>query len=87
MAVSATACAHNSCGMRPRGVRRRCRHWAKWWVKCVRASSARLKGAWRLLQPLLAGDLRRETRTELATIKRLVEGAAQSTEQPMPSPS
>src|SRR5262249_27871967 len=36
----ATACAHNSCGMRPRGGRRLCRHCAKWWVKWVSASSA-----------------------------------------------
>jgi len=35
--------------------------------------SARLKGAWRLLQPLFASDLRKETRTELATIKRVIE--------------
>lgn len=35
--------------------------------------SARLKGLWRLLQPVLAGDLRKETRTELETMKRLLE--------------
>jgi uncharacterized protein YndB with AHSA1/START domain len=39
--------------------------------------SARLKGLWRLLQPVLAGDLRKETRTELETIRRLVEAAAE----------
>lgn len=38
--------------------------------------SARLKGIWRVLQPLLAGDLRKETRQELAAIKRLVEEEA-----------
>jgi carbon monoxide dehydrogenase subunit G len=38
--------------------------------------AARLKGIWRLLQPFLAGDLRKETRTELATIKLLLEAAA-----------
>ena len=35
--------------------------------------SVRLKGLWRLLQPLLAGDLRKETRQELDTMKRLLE--------------
>ena len=35
--------------------------------------TARLKGLWRLLQPLLSGDLRKETRSELATMKRLLE--------------
>ena len=35
--------------------------------------SARLKGLWRLLQPLLAGDLHKETRRELETIRRLME--------------
>jgi hypothetical protein len=39
--------------------------------------TARLKGLWRLLQPVLAGDLRKETRTEMETIRRLVEAAAQ----------
>ena len=44
--------------------------------------SARLKGLWRLLQPLLAGDLRRETHTELETIKRLMEAGAQEMGRP-----
>jgi len=37
---------------------------------------ARLKGIWRLMQPVLAGDLQKETRTELATIKLLLEAEA-----------
>src|SRR5262249_55924266 len=40
VAVSATARAHNPGGIRPRGVRRLCRHCAKCWVKWVSASSA-----------------------------------------------
>jgi len=40
--------------------------------------SARLKGLWRLLQPLLAGDLRKETRAELESIRRLLEEAPSS---------
>jgi uncharacterized protein YndB with AHSA1/START domain len=40
------------------------------------SGTARLKGIWRLLQPLLASDLRKETRTELATIKLLLEAQA-----------
>jgi carbon monoxide dehydrogenase subunit G len=38
--------------------------------------SARLKGVWRLLQPMLAGDLRKETRQELESVKRLIEQEA-----------
>ena len=49
--------------------------------------SARLKGPWRLLQPVLAGDLRKETRTELGTIKRLLEAGASSMGQPVASES
>ena len=45
---------------------------------------ARLKGIWRLLQPLLAGDLRRETRTELAMIKRLMEADVPAAGQGLP---
>jgi uncharacterized protein YndB with AHSA1/START domain len=37
------------------------------------SGTARLKGFWRLLQPLLAGELRKQTRTELATMKLLLE--------------
>lgn len=33
----------------------------------------RLKGLWRLMQPVLSRGLRRETRAELATMKRLLE--------------
>ena len=36
---------------------------------------ARLKGFARLIRPLLGGELRRETRAELATIKLLLEAA------------
>lgn len=36
--------------------------------------SARLKGGWRLMQPVMAGDLKRETEHELRMIKRLLEG-------------
>jgi hypothetical protein len=51
------------------------------------SGSARLKGAWRLLQPLLASDLRKETRVELETIKRLVEGMAEGLPRPLQSQS
>jgi carbon monoxide dehydrogenase subunit G len=45
-------------------------------------ASAHLKGLWRLLQPLLAGDLKKETRRELQTLKDLVEqGEARSNER------
>jgi carbon monoxide dehydrogenase subunit G len=37
---------------------------------------AQLKGIWRLMQPVLAGELRKETRIELSTIKLLLEAAA-----------
>jgi uncharacterized protein YndB with AHSA1/START domain len=37
---------------------------------------ARLKGLWRLLQPIVGGELRKETRAELATMKLLLEAAA-----------
>jgi hypothetical protein len=47
------------------------------------SGTARLKGIWRLLQPLLASDLRKETRTELATIKLLLEAQASVTSAPM----
>jgi uncharacterized protein YndB with AHSA1/START domain len=36
--------------------------------------TARLKGIWRLLQPMVAADLRKETKSELETAKRLLEG-------------
>ena len=35
-----------------------------------------LTGVWRLLTPLLAGMIKRETRKELATLKRLIESGA-----------
>ena len=35
----------------------------------------RLKGIWRLMQPMLARELRKETKTELATIKLLLEAS------------
>ncbi|HXH23074.1 MAG TPA: SRPBCC family protein [Dehalococcoidia bacterium] len=38
--------------------------------------SVNLKGLWKLLQPVLAGDLRKETRAELETIRRLLEAGA-----------
>lgn len=38
--------------------------------------SAQLKGLWRLLQPILAGDLRKESRQELETLKRLLDAGA-----------
>src|SRR5688572_16540999 len=37
---------------------------------------ARLKGIWRLLQPILSGELRKETRAEIATLRLLLEAAA-----------
>jgi uncharacterized protein YndB with AHSA1/START domain len=40
------------------------------------SGSVRLKGLWRLLQPLLAPDLRKETRTEMANLKALLEAGA-----------
>jgi carbon monoxide dehydrogenase subunit G len=42
------------------------------------SGSARLKGVWRLMQPVFGGDLRKETRTELATIKLLLEADGQA---------
>jgi uncharacterized protein YndB with AHSA1/START domain len=38
--------------------------------------NARLRGLWRLLQPIIAGELRKETGTELATMKLLLEASA-----------
>jgi carbon monoxide dehydrogenase subunit G len=38
--------------------------------------AGRLKGMWRLLQPMLVRELRKETQTELATIKLLLEASA-----------
>ena len=35
--------------------------------------TARLRGLWRLLEPILAGDVRKGVRHELAAIKRLTE--------------
>ena len=35
----------------------------------------RLKGGWRLMEPVLAGDMKRELRGELKTIKRIVEAS------------
>ena len=34
---------------------------------------AHLKGLWRLMEPVLAGDLRKESRTELENLRRLIE--------------
>ena len=34
---------------------------------------AQLKGGWRLLQPLLASDLRKESRVELENLRRVLE--------------
>jgi len=34
---------------------------------------ARLKGIWRLLQPMIASELRKETSAELETLRRLLE--------------
>lgn len=39
------------------------------------SGTAQLKGLWRLLQPLLESDIRKETNEELATMKRLLEAA------------
>jgi uncharacterized protein YndB with AHSA1/START domain len=49
------------------------------------SGDARLKGLWRLLQPLLAADLRKETRSELATIKQLLEAEVSVDQQASPS--
>jgi len=35
-----------------------------------------MKGPWRLLQPLLAGDLRKESRVELETLRRILENGS-----------
>jgi carbon monoxide dehydrogenase subunit G len=35
--------------------------------------TARLKGVWRLLQPMMASELRKETKAELETLRRLLE--------------
>lgn len=48
--------------------------------------SARLKGAWRLLRPLFASDLRREARNDLAALKRLVEAGTGQQARSTPSP-
>jgi hypothetical protein len=32
-----------------------------------------MKGVWRLLEPLLAGDLRKESRAELENLRRILE--------------
>ncbi len=42
----------------------------------------RLKGIWRLLQPVLAGDLRKEAQAELATLRRLLETGQPATTRP-----
>jgi carbon monoxide dehydrogenase subunit G len=45
------------------------------------SGSIRLKGLWRLLQPLMASDIKRETRGELESIRRnLASRAARSAE-------
>jgi hypothetical protein len=44
----------------------------------------RLHGLWKLLQPLLVGEIRRETAKELATFKGLVE-ARSAAAQPAPA--
>jgi hypothetical protein len=43
------------------------------------AGSANLRGAWRLLTPVLAGDIRRGVRHELEAIKKLTEVGARPT--------
>jgi uncharacterized protein YndB with AHSA1/START domain len=35
--------------------------------------AARLRGIWRLLQPMMASELRKETKAELETLRRLLE--------------
>ena len=40
------------------------------------SGAARLKGFWRLLQPMLARELRNETQAELASLKQLLEAPA-----------
>jgi hypothetical protein len=47
--------------------------------------AAHLKGFWCLLQPVLAGDLRKETLREMETIKRLLETVPAGMGQPMPA--
>jgi uncharacterized protein YndB with AHSA1/START domain len=39
-------------------------------------AAVRLKGFWRLMQPVMAGEMKSETRKELETIKRVLEGTA-----------
>jgi uncharacterized protein YndB with AHSA1/START domain len=50
----------------------------------VTRTEFRLHGLWKLAQPLLAGELRRETTAELAELKRLVE-ATMTASQPAPA--
>lgn len=38
--------------------------------------TARLKGVWRLMEPIFGSDLRKEAREELAAIKRMLEQSA-----------
>lgn len=45
-------------------------------TRLVLEGTFRLKGAWRLLQPLLASDLRKGARGEMETIKRQLEAPA-----------
>ena len=49
--------------------------------------AARLKRFWRLLQPVLAGDLRKETRAEMETMQRLLEAGPGGMGRPIPSES
>lgn len=47
--------------------------------------NAQLKGAWRLIQPLFAADLRKESRTELAAMKRVLEAESVPKQQAVTS--
>jgi uncharacterized protein YndB with AHSA1/START domain len=47
--------------------------------------TARLKGIWRLLQPMIASELRKETKAELETLRRLLESDALRAGAQLPS--
>ena len=50
----------------------------------VTRTEFRLHGLWRLAQPLMGGELRRETANEMEALKRLVEGM-RTASQPAPA--
>ena len=47
-------------------------------TRVVVRGQVRLKGLWKLIQPLFAADIRKETQAEMNTLKRVLEGDAGS---------